>query len=203
MPRTTENSSSLHSFGYLTASHFNATYEFVSNSGWGLAFGFNDITGKHNIFKAYDSIGISANQEVLDISYNHIKVPDVVIVNIGGNDYSAVINKLSGFDKEDKINEFKDKVSTFILKLRQDAPRAHIFWTMTEGSFNGTAASQVINLLDKEDLKYVHVVIIKKVGEDGDPIGANNHSSYITHMKSSENLIEAINMYTDLKNVIT
>ncbi|BCR36167.1 hypothetical protein MPAN_010600 [Mariniplasma anaerobium] len=198
-PRTTENSSSLHSFGYLSASHFNGTYEFVSNSGWGLAFGYNDTSGENNIYKAYDAIGIDSNQDIIDVTYDHQMIPDVIIINVGGNDYSAVINRLSGFEKDQKIQEFKAMVAAFILKLREDAPEAHIFWTMTDGSLNGTAATQVINLLDPDDLACVHVVVIKQVGDDGDLAGAHNHASYITHQKSADLIIEAINLYTNIQ----
>lgn len=196
--RTTENSSSLHSFGYLTAVQFGGTYEFVSNSGWGLAFGYNDTSGETNINKAYDYIGIDANQDLIDVEYDHSVVPDIIIVNIGGNDYTSVINKLSGFAKEDKINEFKDAVAEFILKLREDAPEAHIFWTMTTGSLNGAAAASVFALLDPADQAFVHMVIIKNVGEDGDPEGADNHCSYFTHQRSADLIATAILEFTNL-----
>jgi len=191
-PRTTENSSSLHSFGYLTAAHFEGSYEFVSNSGWGLAFGYNDVSGEDNIVKAYDYIGIDPNQQIIDITYDHAKQSDFIIINIGGNDYTAVINKLSGFAKTEKILEFKAAVADFIFKLREDAPEAHILWTMTEGSQNGTAANEVINQLSALDKAFVHMVIIKQVGDDGDLAGANNHASFITHQKSAQLLIDVI-----------
>ena len=190
--RTTENSSSLHAFGYLTAAHFEGSYEFVSNSGWGLAFGYNDVSGEDNIVKAYDYIGIDPDQQIIDITYDHAKQPDFIIINIGGNDYTSVINKLSGFAKTEKILEFKAAVADFIFKLREDAPEAHILWTMTEGSQNGTAANEVINQLSALDKAFVHMVIIKQVGDDGDLAGANNHASFITHQKSAQLLIDVI-----------
>lgn len=191
--RSTANSSSLHSFGYLTAAFFQGSYEFVSNSGWGLAFGYNDTSGENNIAKAYEYIGIDLDQNIIDIPYDHLKVPDFIIINIGGNDYTAVINKLSGFAKTEKILEFKTAVANFILKLRSDAPSAHILWTMTEGSLNGNAANDVINQLSESDKAFVHMVIIKQVGDDGDLEGANHHASFITHQKSAQNLIDVIN----------
>ncbi|MFA6800589.1 MAG: hypothetical protein WCR19_00615 [Acholeplasmataceae bacterium] len=196
--RTTENSSSLHSFGYLTANQFDGSFEFVSNSGWGLAFGYNDTTGKNNIVKAYESVGIDADEQIVSTTYDHEVVPDVIIVNIGGNDYSAVINKLTGFSKEEKIQEFKTAVQTFILKLRADAPNAHIFWTMTEGSLNGAAAVSAISLLSASDQNYVHVVVILGVGDENTAVGADNHCSYETHLLSSEILVNEIESYTDL-----
>ncbi|MCH4201462.1 MAG: hypothetical protein LKF69_01290 [Bacilli bacterium] len=191
--RTTTNSSSLHSFGYLTAHAFSGTYEFVSNSGWGIKYGYNDLTGNVNIVEAYEKVGIDSNQNLVDVDYNHDKKADVVIVNAGGNDYSAVINKATGFDKEEKVRAFKTQVANFILKLRSDNPTAHIFWTMTEGSLNGNAALQVINQLDEADLNHVHMVTIEDVGSNGDAEGADNHASYATHQRSSAILVEAIN----------
>ncbi len=191
--RTTENSSSLHSFGYLTARAFQGSYEFVASSGWGLAFGYNDLSGEENIAKAYEYVGINPNRKIVEIPNVSERIPDYVIINIGGNDYTSVINKLDGFQKTEKILEFKNAVASFILKLREDAPNAHIIWTMTEGSMNGNAANEVIQMLDPDDLLYVHMVIIKQVGEDGDPIGANNHASFITHQKSAQNIIDLIN----------
>ena len=191
--RSTANSSSLHSFGYLTAHAFNGSYEFVSSSGWGLAFGFNDRSGQSNIAKAYDYVGINPNREIVDVLYDHEIVPDYIIINIGGNDYTSVINRLTGFERSEKVLEFKGAVAAFILKLRAQAPDAHILWTMTEGSMNGKAAREVIDMLDLEDRDFVHVVIIKQVGEDCDLAGANNHASYATHQKSAQNLIDQIN----------
>jgi hypothetical protein len=197
-PRTTENSSSLHAFGYLTASAFASSFEFVSNSGWGLVYGFNDRSGETNIAKAYPYVGIDPDQNIIEAPALEKKTADVIIVNIGGNDYSSVINRLTGFDREEAIDTFKDAVIDFVLTLREDAPSAHIFWTMTRGSMNGTAAEQAIALLESEDRAYVHVVVIKGVGDDGDPIGANNHSSYQTHLRSADLLISEIERYTNL-----
>jgi hypothetical protein len=199
-PRTTENSSSLHAFGYLTARAFDGSFEFVANSGWGLAFGYNDLTGTDNIARAYEYIGIDQNQNIIEIPYDHGKVPDYIIINIGGNDYTAVINKLSGFAKTEKILEFKKAVADFIMKLRMDAPDAHIFWTMTEGSMNGTAASEVIQQLGELDRNFVHVVVIKQVASDGDLAGANNHASFITHQKSAQIVIELIENIQNTSN---
>lgn len=92
---------------------------------------FNDKTGEENIYKAYLNMGILPNRKVLEVPYEQVITPDVIIINVGGNDYSAVINPLNGFAKQEKIQEFKDQVAAFVLKLRADAPNAHIIWTMT------------------------------------------------------------------------
>lgn len=193
--RTTLNSSSLHSFGYLSAHHFDASFEFVANSGWGIKYGFNDLSGVTNLYEAYDKVGIDANEKIVTTPYLHEKKADYIIVNAGGNDYSAVINKASGFDKEEKVRAFKSQVANMLLKFRADHPAAHIMWTMTAGSLNGTAASQVIAQFDVSDQQYMHIVIIEDVASNGDLAGANNHASYITHQRSAANIINEINKY--------
>lgn len=190
--RTTFNSSSLHSFGYLTAAALNGSYEFVAQSGWGLAFGYNDTTGTQTIGRAVDYIGIDASEHIIETAYTYETIPDYIIINVGGNDYSAVINQASGFDKNNKILQFKQAVALLLLKLRTLAPQGHIIWTMTQNSLNGTAAKEVIAQLSAEDQQYVHSVIIKQVGEDGDPVGANNHASYVTHQKSAQAIVDVI-----------
>ena len=201
-PRTTENSSSLHSFGYLTAMHYGGSWEFVSNSGWGLKYGYNDRSGNVNIYEAYQYVGIDNHQDLIETPYDHHKVPDVVIVNIGGNDWNAVIRNYAGFEQQEKIDAFKAQVATFILTLREDAPFTHVIWTMTAGSNNGQAAVDVINLLDPEDKAFVHVVVIKQVGEDGDPVGADNHASYVTHQKSAQNIIDILDTLLIINGLI-
>jgi len=190
--RSTANSSFLHSFGYLTARAFGGSVEFVASSGWGLLYGYNDPTGQINITKAYEVVGILPNRQLVPITYTANRQPDYIIINIGGNDYTSVINNSTGFDRTNKIQAFKNAVGEFIMTLREDAPNAHIIWTMTTGSLNGTAALDVINSLSEQDKRHVHMAVIKQVGEDGDPVGANNHASYITHQKSAAILIELI-----------
>jgi hypothetical protein len=191
-PRTTANSSSLHAFGYLAASAIGGTVEFVANSGWGLLYGFNDTSGQKNISEAYGSVGIDADENIVTVPWETGNAYDLVIANIGGNDFSSTINKLSGFDRTEALLAFKDAVTSFILRLRHDAPEAHIIWTMTEGSLNGQAASDAIMTLDASDQAYVHLVTILAVGEEGDPEGANNHAGLITHQKSAQRITDVL-----------
>lgn len=195
--RTTANSSPFHSFGYLTAHHYEGTFEFVSASGWGLKFGYNDRSGEENIALAYEYVGITPDRHIVYEPSLNVKIPDYVIINLGGNDYTSVINKTSGFEKSENIQIFKDSVYAFIQTIRLDAPNAHIIWTMTEGSMNGTAANEVIERLDDKDKAFVHMVEILQVGQNQTPIGANNHASYETHQLSALNIIQMIDRILD------
>ena len=91
--RSTANSSSLHSFNYLTARQFGADVQYVAQAGWGVHF----PTTK-SIWQAFDHVGIlgysptsgyknSVQGAKTTGKWDHSQwVPDVIIFNIGGND---------------------------------------------------------------------------------------------------------------------
>ena len=57
----------------------------------------------------------------------------------------------------------------------------------------------VIN--DYSKRKQVKVVVMPKVGEDGDPEGANGHNSVVTHIKAADIIAEAIEKSTSFTRV--
>jgi lipoprotein len=191
--RTTKNSSSLHAFGYLTARMFDAETQFVSNSGMGLVWGHQPT----NLQKAYEYVGLDKNCNVIEEKWNHQNfVPDAVIVNIGGNDWTSHISNLK--DQSAAKKEFRTAVLNTLTNIHSLYPNTFIYWVHT-GSNNGTEASTVIN--DYSKRKQVKVVVMPKVGEDGDPEGANGHNSVITHIKAADIIAEAIEKYTSFSRV--
>ncbi|MDE6612975.1 MAG: hypothetical protein K2K28_00260, partial [Clostridia bacterium] len=113
---TTENSSSLHGFGYLAAQKFGAETQFVSNSGMGLVWGYRNVAP---LTQAYEAKGLIAeyngNGSTKAVKahgvWNHASwMPDVVIINIGGNDWNSHISGLTGTARTEAENEFKDAV---------------------------------------------------------------------------------------------
>jgi len=194
--RTTANSDSLQAFGYLVARSMNADFQFVSASGWGLKWGYNPTNdhGTVNIRTAFDTVGIDDNEELIDIPYDPLLfVPDVVVVNIGGNDFSAYISKLSGTDLIEAKALFRGAVTEFVSYLHELYPDALVIWTHT-GSQNGTEAQAAIGDLDPKHY-YTVVLEIKQVGEDGDPIGADNHASVVTHARNAQIVLDAIQAF--------
>jgi hypothetical protein len=193
---TTANSDSLQSFGYLTARALQADFQFVSASGWGLVWGYNatNRNGTVNIRTAFDKIGIGDDSELIDIEYDHQEfIPDIIIVNIGGNDYTDYVLKQTGDALVLAKLQFRQAVAEFVTHLHTLYPDARILWTHT-GSQNGSEAAVAIGDLDPKS-DYTSVVIINKVGSEGDPIGADNHASVITHQKIANALVSLIQTF--------
>lgn len=181
--RTTANSSSLHAFGYLTARMFDADFQFISNSGSGLKWGSGT-----NMRTAYDYVGLDTGLNVIDTKWNHQSwIPDVLICNIGGNDFTSYVNKLT--DQIAAKKEFREAVIEFLTYVHSLYPDLYIIWTHT-GSSNGTQAEAAIS--DYKNRSKVKVVVIPKVGADGDPEGANGHNSIYTHIRTADILASAI-----------
>lgn len=203
--RTSQNSSSLHAFGYLTARRFGADCQIVSNSGWGVKFGYNQnaaALGKSNLRLALDSVGIDPAQKVVQSPYDLTEfVPDVVIVNAGGNDYSAHINGLSGEAKTAAVKEFQTAVQDLCGYLVEKYPSTVILWTHTEGALNGKSAAVAIASLPGSVRSRIAITVIPQVGEDGAPEGADGHASVQTHIRTADILTAKIEAVTTFRSV--
>lgn len=192
--RTTANSDGLQAFGYLAAASFNADVQFISASGWGLKWGYNisNRNGTVNIRTAFDKIGIGDDEELIDIDYDPLSfIPDFIIVNIGGNDFTSYVLNQTGAELTAAKAEFRSSVTEFVSTMHNLYPSAMILWTHT-GSQNGAEAETAIGDLDSKH-NYTRIVLIRQVGEGDDPIGADNHASLVTHQKNAEILIAVMN----------
>lgn len=197
--RTTSNSSSLHSFGYLVARQLGADFQFVSNSGWGVKYGSNPTNnnGTVNLLTAIDYIGIDNTESIVDIPYDMAQFSaDIVIVNAGGNDYTGYINQLSGTAKNKAILAFQQAVVDMIAKFRQANSNCIVIWTFTDAetgtaSLNGRSAMQAISTIP-DNQQYIFPTYIAQVGSYGDPTGAHNHASDITHQRNAAIVLDVI-----------
>lgn len=178
--RTTRNSSSLHSFNYLTARIFGADVQYVGNSGWGVSF-----PSSQSVFDVLDYSGITTSNNVNGAKttalwdYNKW-IPDVIIFNIGGNDTTA-----SGFNKA----TYQSEVVQMVKKLHEKYPNAYMVWTHTESNAGRYAVSAMTDAgIMKED--YMAVAIIPKVGVNYNDevmgVGANGHNSLKSHIVSAD-----------------
>ncbi|MBP5467015.1 MAG: hypothetical protein J6Y43_05590, partial [Clostridia bacterium] len=194
--RTTENSSSLHSFNYLTARMFGADVEFVGQSGWGVKY-------PKSVYDILDYTGITPVNTVAGAK-NTAKwewanyVPDIVIFNIGGNDTTA-----SGFDENIYMRTCVDMVE----KVHEEYPNAILIWTHT-GSKAGKLAVQAFEQSDYiKSGEFLHYCIIpqKGYGVTGwGTHGANDHNSIKTHIDTAavlSSFIKKLGFETVRKNV--
>lgn len=192
-PWTQENSSALHSFAYLTARMFDADPSMIGCSGIGLKWGFEAT----NMLEAYDDYGINTDTDITGHTYDHSQYqPDIVLVNIGGNDYTSYVNHAE--DKETAEKEFRASVIKLCTKIHDNAPKAEIFWIHTSTA-NGEQAEEAISKYDKQ--KLVHFVVMPKVGADGDPEGADAHNSVVTHIRAADIIQKAVTKYTGIQPV--
>jgi len=189
---TTENSSSLNGFGYLAAKAFGAETQFVSNSGMGLLWGYRGVS---NLLEAYDATGLTAEYKA-DGSTKSVKatgewehsgwIPDVIIVNIGGNDWNSHISALSGTARVTAETQFEDAVKELLTKIHTLYPEAKVVWTCNSlRSGNGALANEAIATLDfKNGIKLVEI--------DDKKDGADNHASAATQAANAKTVAEAI-----------
>ncbi len=191
--RTTANSDSLQSFGYLAARDLGADFQFVAASGWGLKWGFNPTNrnGTVNIRAAFETVGIDDDEELVPIIYDVASyVPDVVIVNLGGNDFDSYVLNQTGSALTAAKAAFRAAVVDLVTRLHGLYPDAWIVWTHT-GSQNGAEAETALSDLDpKHD--FTVILVIPKVGEYDLPVGSNNHYGIASHRYAADLLVDLI-----------
>lgn len=201
---TTENSSALKGFGYLSAYAFGAETQFVSASAMGMCWTYRGVT---TMSKAYEAAGLVASYNasgsttsVLPTStaWDHSKwTPDVVIANIGGNDWNAKISGLSGTARTEAETQFKDAVKTLLTRIHTLYPNAKVVWTVNSTtSGNGALANTAINTLS-----FKSQIVLVSIDNTKD--GSDNHASEATQLKNAKTVVEAIKKlgYTQVNNI--
>lgn len=176
--RTRKNSSSLHAFNYLVARMYDADVQFVAQSGWGVKYpkSMYDVLDYTGITPANSVAGAKETAKWDWSSY----IPDIIILNIGGNDTTA-----SAFEEK----TYRETCVAMVKAIHENYPNAVIIWTHT-GSKAGTYASEAFRA-DEEITAggYLHDCIIpqKGYGNSGwGTYGANDHNSFKTHIDTAE-----------------
>lgn len=183
--RTTKNSSSLHSYMYMTARRFDADVHYVASAGWGIAF-----PSKYSIPAVFDYTGITTSNNVEGAKttalWDHSSyVPDVILMHLGGNDTD---------EKDFDLVTYQETLVNFVDKLHKLYPLAKIIWlhTNTNSGGYGMTALEEFGAVRKG---YVKEVIFPKVGkgETGDnTYGAASHHSFKSHLDASKIMTEFI-----------
>ena len=189
--RSTANSSSLHSFNYLTARRFGADVQYVAQAGWGVHYPTNK-----SILQVFDHVGIlgysptSGYKNSVDGAkttgkWDHSQwVPDVIILNIGGND-----TKQSSF----KQTPYQESVVELVSMLHELYPNAKMLWTHTN-SKAGTLAMQALTAAGIVAQGYIKAAIIPQVADDG-TYGASDHHSFKSHITAADALARYLETY--------
>lgn len=193
---TTANSSPFSSFGYLSASAFGGECQFVSASAMGMCWTFRGVDTMANAYDAvgmiaeYNANGSTKSVKATSKKWNHAKwTPDIVIANIGGNDWNAHISSQTGANRVAAENQFKTAIESLLNHIHNLYPNAVVVWAVnSKTSGNGKLANEVIQTLSFSNK-------IKVVEIDNTKDGADNHASAATHAKSATAIIEAIKTF--------
>lgn len=196
---TTKTENFMKSYAYLTAEKLGADYSAVSYSGHGIISGYSN-DGKRNtdnlVPPYYKNCGNLSNYaEPWDFTENP---NDVVVINLGTNDYSYVSR-----DFDTRSQEFVDGYEDFLETIRECNPDAYIICT-----FGIMGGQEMYPLIEQavEDFS-------KKTGDDkitvfqspmqnmADGYGADYHPSEITQQKNAyilaDKICNAIGMESD------
>lgn len=162
-----------YSYGAILARNLNARLSVVAVPGWGLACGVNNYD--HVVPSIYDLTCYFASEtEKWDFANNQ---KDVVIINLGTNDYLAYANS----DRTD----FRKALKDFIGTVRQCYPKAKIY--VTYGMMNVAFREDFETIIPEfgdENIEYIHSAF--------NGAGIGNHPSAEAHVKYARNFDEKI-----------
>lgn len=195
------------SLGYpnLVSKALDADFRIVSQSGWGLITGYdNDPT--HAVPLVYDkvcSVLRSEAQARLGSTepYDFSKwQPDIVVVNLGTNDFGAMNNEpftdSTGdiYKQEDTPEhhvEFSRQAEEFLARIRENNPSAHIIWLF--GMFPTTlrdATKSAVERRNEDGDSRTHFFEVGQVTDD--ELGARWHPGIPAHSRVAKELTAEI-----------
>lgn len=190
--KTTQNSDGLRAYAFLAARMVDAEINIFSASGWPLLKG--PWTGNNNIPSAYDYVNVYSAVEWNHQSY----VPDVVIINLGTNDWSY-INQLTTSERPQAILNFEDAFVSFIGRIHQLHPNAII--VIAYGLMNETHIyTPTLNVVAKAQNQYKNLnlfsIQLPSVNA-AEGIGSSNHPSLATHIRAAGILADKLSIWLD------
>ena len=197
--RSSANSSSLHSYMYMTARRFDADVQYVASAGWGVAF-----PTKQSIPAVFDYTGITPSNNIEGAMttslWDHSSyVPNVILIHIGGND-----TEQSSFN----LSTYQETIVNFVDKLHKLYPLAKMIYLHT-GTKSGGYAMNALDEFGAVRKGYLKEVIFPKVGEGEtglNSFGAASHHSFKSHIDASKiitNFIHDTYRYEIVRDAIT
>jgi lysophospholipase L1-like esterase len=195
---TAINENHYKAWGAITARNLKAQYSCVAYSGRGLYRNFSGTT-TGTVPLMYDEV-IPEDESVKWNPKNYM--PDVIVINLGTNDFSAEIN-----NPDFKIvqDTFVNTYSAFLTKLRTYYPQAKIICTtgvmMSDGypagGRNLTRIQQYVGELVASKNKAGDAnIFYYKMASQSAPFGEDYHPSASTNIKMATGLTAYINSIT-------
>lgn len=176
-------------YAYKTAQALDADYSMVSFSGYGIVSGYTgtgEKMGHQLVPEYYGKFGFSygtykGKYKPQDSMWDFSKLqPDLVVVNLGTNDMSYVL------DKEDRREEFIAGYLTFLKTIRSCNAKARILCVLgIMGEALCTAVEETVTRYKKEtgDGRISYMGFHDQLPEDG--YAADWHPTEITHRKAA------------------
>ena len=170
--KTTANSDALNAFAFLTAKSLNADVSIFSASGWGCNASLWTNPNSLNVPDAYDYVDFNSNK----VWFTQLYIPDVIVVNLGTNDWSYISNA-TGSERDKRMSNFKNKYVEFLNKLHQLYPDAQI--VVLYGLMNETnvydITEEIVAVAKQTNPSLARVKL------NGDGQGCNSHPSLSSH----------------------
>ena len=185
--KNTTNSDCMQAFAAITARTLNADFNIFSASGWGVKASAYTSAGE-NLFNAYKNVDFRGEAKDIKYSFSNF-TPDVVVVNLGTNDYSYANAGATEAQKLARLNEFKEQYMAFIEYIHAVYPNAHI--VLFHGLMNeNVAIANLTNEMYELLLPTVKTISIIKVSGDGQ--GSAYHPSVASHKAVAKQLVAHI-----------
>ena len=184
-------------YAYKTAERLNADYSMVSFSGYGIVSGYSadgEKMGHQLVPDYYEKFGFSYGTYLGKYKPQNVfwecskRQPDVVVVNLGTNDMSYVL------DKDERREEFIAGYVAFLKVITERNPEASIVCTLgVMGEALCTAVEEAIKRYEaasnlQKNISFVGLT--NQLPEDG--YVADWHPTETTHGKAAEKLAKAI-----------
>ena len=195
MDNITQNFGGTKSYAVMTAEKLNASYDVISQSGWGVSYSWNGST-----FKALPphycnvcSVMVGKRQQGLGSidAYDFEKKADVVVVNLGTNDNLGLPETSYSGDREAKI---VDDTYNFLKTIRTKNPAAKIIWAWGMISIDTVPAllQQGIEKYkaDTHDDKVYSLVLepMENLEHTDEDRGSRNHPGPATHKAAAQKI---------------
>ena len=190
--KNTYNSDGLKAFAYLTSRMYDTEITEINASGWGVKWGWNSQSGTANIPSAFTKTGILSTNNATKINYSYSRDHfDLIIINLGMNDFNAYLTRITDQDKfDEELKKYMSAVKAFYNTLLNtyDCPILLLHTSNTdkkaEGYYNEIAAEDINLTLESPR---IFSIIIPRNGQ-GTSLGANSHANVQTHIWTADKI---------------
>ena len=182
--QSTANSDCMQAFSYLTARALDADISIYSASGWGVKRS-KWTQPDQNLYDAYKYVDFYSTERWDVTTYT----PDVIVINLGTNDYSYINDNTTPAEKAKRMEDFINQYVDFLNYLSSAYPNCKIivfYGLMNEGKEIYDPTDRIVELAQQSN------PTIAKIQVSGDGKGINGHPSVASHKQVAEQLIAKI-----------